>query len=332
MFGSGMPPSPANMASSRAYPDERSCLSGPAPQLPPSRPIAIRGGRSARGRPTGPRRYWIASFSIPGQWWVGYHRAKSLVSRWPGGLMPLVLPAQAISRAWLKMEEALRWAELPIPQGAHWAEIGSAPGGSSQALVQRGYSRHWRRSGRDGCGRGESSAVYPSSLPCTAGAAAGVSQDSLAGGRHECRPQLYTRRGGINRQPRGREYSRNVINLETSAMEPCRKYSRIVSTAFEAGDTTLFEPANCNPIAANFAWLRCKNRFDESRSRNREALADSRGNTDCKSEPIPLEFDLFPRWHPVQSKIRQPGLASPILTRVCRRMGRSQAFPTNKRA
>ena len=53
--------------------------------------------------------------------------------------MPLVLPPDAVSRAWLKMEEALRWAQLPIPPEAHWAEIGSAPGGASQALLQRGY-------------------------------------------------------------------------------------------------------------------------------------------------------------------------------------------------
>jgi 23S rRNA (cytidine2498-2'-O)-methyltransferase len=75
----------------------------------------------------------------PGRWWVGYHRAKSVPSQWPGGLMPLVLPPDAVSRAWLKMEEALRWARLPIPPKAHWAEIGSAPGGSSQALLQHGY-------------------------------------------------------------------------------------------------------------------------------------------------------------------------------------------------
>ena len=75
----------------------------------------------------------------PGRWWVGYHRAKSVPSQWPGGLMPLVLPPDAVSRAWLKMEEALRWANLPIPPKAHWAEIGSAPGGSSQALLQHGY-------------------------------------------------------------------------------------------------------------------------------------------------------------------------------------------------
>ena len=74
----------------------------------------------------------------PDRWWVGYHRADSVVSRWPGGIMPLHAPADAVSRAWLKMEEALRWSELPIEEGALCAEIGSAPGGASQALLDRG--------------------------------------------------------------------------------------------------------------------------------------------------------------------------------------------------
>ncbi len=74
----------------------------------------------------------------PGQWWAGWHRAKSVPSRYPGGLMPLELPSDAVSRAWLKMEEALRWSELPIVRGARVAEIGSAPGGASQALLARG--------------------------------------------------------------------------------------------------------------------------------------------------------------------------------------------------
>ncbi|MCD4726306.1 MAG: SAM-dependent methyltransferase, partial [Pirellulales bacterium] len=50
----------------------------------------------------------------------------------------LKLPPEAVSRAWLKMEEALRWSQLPIPRGARVAEIGSAPGGASQALLARG--------------------------------------------------------------------------------------------------------------------------------------------------------------------------------------------------
>jgi len=75
----------------------------------------------------------------PHQWWAGYHQAKSFASRWPGGMVPLVLPPTAVSRAWLKMEEALRWSGLPIPPGARIAELGSAPGGASQALLARGY-------------------------------------------------------------------------------------------------------------------------------------------------------------------------------------------------
>lgn len=74
----------------------------------------------------------------PDQWWMGYHRVKAVAGRWPGGIMPLVLPEHAVSRAWLKMEEALRWSGLPIHRGARCAEIGSAPGGASQALLDRG--------------------------------------------------------------------------------------------------------------------------------------------------------------------------------------------------
>ena len=75
----------------------------------------------------------------PDQWWIGSHRAGSVPSRWPGGLMRIAMPPEAASRAWLKMEEALRWSQLPLPKAARWAEIGSAPGGASQCLLARGF-------------------------------------------------------------------------------------------------------------------------------------------------------------------------------------------------
>lgn len=74
----------------------------------------------------------------PGVWYAGFHRVRPGPSQYPGGLWPLVLPENAVSRAWLKMEEALQWSQLPIGQGARVAEIGSAPGGASQALLARG--------------------------------------------------------------------------------------------------------------------------------------------------------------------------------------------------
>lgn len=74
----------------------------------------------------------------PGAWWVGYHRATEGPSQWPGGLMEISVPHDAISRAYLKMQEALAWSRLPILAGQRFVEIGCAPGGASQALLARG--------------------------------------------------------------------------------------------------------------------------------------------------------------------------------------------------
>jgi 23S rRNA (cytidine2498-2'-O)-methyltransferase len=73
----------------------------------------------------------------PDQWWLGLHRAGSETC-FPGGLRPIELPGQAVSRAYLKMEEALAWSGLPLQAGQHVAEIGCAPGGASQALLSHG--------------------------------------------------------------------------------------------------------------------------------------------------------------------------------------------------
>lgn len=71
-------------------------------------------------------------------WWVGWHRASTFAGRYPGGLVELKLPEDAVSRAYLKMEEALRWSRLPVKRDEVVAEIGCAPGGSCQSLLRRG--------------------------------------------------------------------------------------------------------------------------------------------------------------------------------------------------
>jgi 23S rRNA (cytidine2498-2'-O)-methyltransferase len=74
----------------------------------------------------------------PEEWWIGWHRARGVTSCWPGGRFDIELPPDAISRAWLKMEEALAWSGLPLEPGDLCAEIGSAPGGASHALLGHG--------------------------------------------------------------------------------------------------------------------------------------------------------------------------------------------------
>lgn len=74
------------------------------------------------------------------EWWIGYHRAKGVCSRVPGGLLVATPSVPPVSRAWYKIEEALAWSELPVPKEARFADLGCAPGGASQALLQRGHS------------------------------------------------------------------------------------------------------------------------------------------------------------------------------------------------
>ncbi|TWT98009.1 putative 23S rRNA ribose 2'-O-ribose methyltransferase [Botrimarina colliarenosi] len=74
----------------------------------------------------------------PNQWWIGAHALRSRVDRWPGGVPRLEAPQHAVSRAYLKMQEGLRWSGIPAQKGDYWIELGCAPGGASQALLDVG--------------------------------------------------------------------------------------------------------------------------------------------------------------------------------------------------
>lgn len=74
----------------------------------------------------------------PNRWIMGWHPAEDTSSCWPGGVFPVAEPEGMISRAYLKMAEALAWSGLPIEAGDQIVEIGSAPGGASQRLLDMG--------------------------------------------------------------------------------------------------------------------------------------------------------------------------------------------------
>jgi len=74
----------------------------------------------------------------PGEWWIGCHRAVRRHERWAGGVIPVDMPEHAVSRAYAKMAEALAWSDLPIAEEDECVEVGCAPGGASQALLDRG--------------------------------------------------------------------------------------------------------------------------------------------------------------------------------------------------
>lgn len=74
----------------------------------------------------------------PREWWLGWHRAGSPETCWPGGVPRIEPVGPTISRAYFKLVEALLWSGLPVRAGDACVEIGSAPGGSCLALLERG--------------------------------------------------------------------------------------------------------------------------------------------------------------------------------------------------
>ena len=69
---------------------------------------------------------------------VGVHRHDIHHGPWPGGVSHVPPPEDAPSRAYCKLEEALRWADLTPAPGEIAVELGSSPGGATLSLLRRG--------------------------------------------------------------------------------------------------------------------------------------------------------------------------------------------------
>ncbi|NUP09193.1 MAG: hypothetical protein HOW73_24345 [Polyangiaceae bacterium] len=72
--------------------------------------------------------------------WMGVHLQPKGRAAFEGGLVPVELHPEAPSRAYLKLEEAVRLFQLPLRKGERALELGSAPGGASLALLERGLA------------------------------------------------------------------------------------------------------------------------------------------------------------------------------------------------
>lgn len=74
------------------------------------------------------------------EFWAGVHRHSLFVSPDPAGDSGIEMPAESPSRAWLKLEEAVRFFDLKFTSRDIVVELGCAPGGVLLALLNRGVS------------------------------------------------------------------------------------------------------------------------------------------------------------------------------------------------
>ncbi len=74
----------------------------------------------------------------PGQWWLGQHHVNQVAQQWPGGVPCEFQRSDVISRAYYKLAEALLWSHMTIRKGDVCTELGSAPGGAVQRMLEFG--------------------------------------------------------------------------------------------------------------------------------------------------------------------------------------------------
>lgn len=77
--------------------------------------------------------------------WIGWHRASTVASCLPGGRHPRSLAEAAdasggrkVSRAWLKLDEAIALSGIVLEPGQRACELGASPGGACQRLLEAG--------------------------------------------------------------------------------------------------------------------------------------------------------------------------------------------------
>ncbi|MEO2040456.1 MAG: SAM-dependent methyltransferase [Pirellulales bacterium] len=102
------------------------------------------------------------------RWWIGWHVGNALTGQWQGGYYPGQMPDHGISRAWLKLDEAIARFGIEFHPGERVCELGAAPGGACQRLLEAhlkvvgvdpatmhpqiaGHEQftHWRKRARD---------------------------------------------------------------------------------------------------------------------------------------------------------------------------------------
>ena len=70
------------------------------------------------------------------RWWIGWHIGNVITGQWSGGYYPGEMPNHGISRAWLKLDEAIARFGIEFHPGEKVCELGAAPGGACQRLLE----------------------------------------------------------------------------------------------------------------------------------------------------------------------------------------------------
>jgi 23S rRNA (cytidine2498-2'-O)-methyltransferase len=87
-----------------------------------------------------PRRILEVIIMQPNRWWITSRVATTPFDLCVGGVPAIPTQDGIVSRAYLKVADALQWSGITITEKSRCVEIGSSPGGSCQRLLELGAS------------------------------------------------------------------------------------------------------------------------------------------------------------------------------------------------
>ena len=76
----------------------------------------------------------------PNLFFIGTHtvtETSPIHTRYSGGILPITLPTDMVSRAYIKFNEGFLWSGIVLNSGDKCLDIGASPGGCSQFLLQQ---------------------------------------------------------------------------------------------------------------------------------------------------------------------------------------------------
>lgn len=74
----------------------------------------------------------------PEKYWLARTTVRLAHQGWPGGVPKFKVPETVVSRAYFKACEAMAWSRFPLQASEEVVELGAAPGGASQAILEKG--------------------------------------------------------------------------------------------------------------------------------------------------------------------------------------------------
>ena len=193
----------------------------------------------------------------PNEWWLGWHRAGSPETRWPGGVPSLLHADGMISRAYLKLARGAALVRAADRRGRSLRRDRQRARRLVPSAARARLRRDRHRSGRDGSRGARGSALHARALAREGRGPERLSRLPLAHRGHQPAAELHARRRGGDRDRSASADRGPRAHAEAHGPRAGRRNCRCSTSGSARGGTRASGPGSSPSTAKRFAsWPR----------------------------------------------------------------------------